>query len=145
MFVTEATVRYCLSKWSSYSQNLENAPPQIKPELELTINCLADYHQLFHSIRWNRSRKQVKADIEQQLAEIAQQAYDQINAVGERLNHYADTQKVTAVKEFNQIVQLLQEAKMLVEIHHLSQKLTPIQSSPVKPAISNCIPGLEGY
>jgi hypothetical protein len=100
--------------------------------LQEIIKHQQDYYQLFHSIRWNRSRQKVKAETESKLIAIrlrlpfgiAQCSYEKINLAGQLLNKYADTEQVRDLNSFNRLVQQIQELKMLVEIHHLGEQVT---------------------
>jgi hypothetical protein len=64
--------------------------------------------------------------------------------VGQLLNKYADTEQVRDLNSFNRLVQQIQELKMLIEIHHLSEQVTLI-SYESETRFTACIPGLENY
>ena len=77
--------------------------------LQEIIKHQQDYYQLFHSIRWNRSRQTVKAGTEDKLVAIANCSYEKINLAGQLLNKYADTEQVRDLNSFNRLVQQIQE------------------------------------
>lgn len=86
-----------------------------------------------------------KAELEQKLLELAKQIHQQINTLGNSLNQYSTQEQIDNIEQFNQVIQLLQEGKMLVEIHHLNGKVSPISVISPKAIVPGCIPGLESY
>lgn len=146
MFITQATVTIARRRIERDSQTQKwRDRQQLLELLDRATKNLKRYHSSFHSIRWNRSRSLVKQELEERLLEIAEQAHGQINAAGTLLDRIAATEQITDVYSFNQIVQLLQEAKMLVEIHHLNEEITPLDILAIEKKNPGCIPGLEGY
>lgn len=145
MFVTEAIMRLVQIQFAHYHEVAEwSNHQQITKLVEEIAEDLQNYHQLFHSIRWNRARKKTKADLENKLLALANHAYEKINLLGSLLNQQAQ-ENVKDIIRFNQLVQKIQEAKMLVEINHLNQQVTPIYLKSPPVTNPNCIPGLENY
>ena len=145
MFVTQAGASIALElvKLCQVNEQAE-VYDQVAIMLQEIIKHQQDYYQLFHSIRWNRSRQTVKAGTEDKLVAIANCSYEKINLAGQLLNKYADTEQVRDLNSFNRLVQQIQELKMLVEIHHLSEQVTLI-SYESETRFTGCIPGLENY
>ena len=104
MFVTQAGASIALElvKLCQVNEQAE-VYDQVAIMLQEIIKHQQDYYQLFHSIRWNRSRQTVKAGTEDKLVAIANCSYEKINLAGQLLNKYADTEQVRDLNSFNRL------------------------------------------
>lgn len=150
MFVTEAVVEITKQKLQTYinHHHLEDSLilRQAIKTLERCRQELRQYYKLFHSITWNRSRKQIRQNLENKLMIVARASLQKITTAGKLLNQYSDLQQPANLGDFNRIVNNLQIAKMLIEIHHLKGVTkTDLPKSKASPSLRNVLPGLEKF
>lgn len=123
MFPSQAAVTIALVKLEAYSQKYPSQ--DLLPIIDIfkASGALFDsYYQLFHSIRWNRSKKAVRQNTEARLGTLAMEILEQINRAGDLLNHYAYSHSLTDIAAWNEIVVATIEGKTWLTANLLPEK-----------------------